>query len=74
VKLPGEELIPCTNAGWHVVFTQYFFHGFSLLVHEFLCGHLFVYHVQHHHLSSNAIVHIACFISVCEYFLGIHPH
>jgi hypothetical protein len=42
--------------------------------HEFLRGLLFVYGVQLHQLTPNLILHIACFITLCESFLGIEPH
>jgi hypothetical protein len=30
--------------------------------------------VQLHQLTSNSILHIACFITLCESFLGVDPH
>jgi hypothetical protein len=30
--------------------------------------------VQLHQLTPNSILHIACFITPCEAFLGINPH
>jgi hypothetical protein len=33
-----------------------------------------VYGVQLHHLTPNSLLHIACFITLCESFLGIEPH
>jgi hypothetical protein len=30
--------------------------------------------VQLHHLTPNSILHIACFITLCESFLGIDLH
>ena len=30
--------------------------------------------MQLHQLTPNSILHIACFITLCECFLGIHPH
>jgi hypothetical protein len=30
--------------------------------------------VQLHHLTPNSILHIACFATLCESFLGIEPH
>jgi hypothetical protein len=30
--------------------------------------------VQLHQLTHNSILHIACFITLCECFLGIDPH
>jgi hypothetical protein len=33
-----------------------------------------MYGVQLHQLTPNSILHIACFITLCESFLGIEPH
>jgi hypothetical protein len=33
-----------------------------------------VYGVQLHQLTPNSILHIACFITLCESFLGIESH
>jgi hypothetical protein len=49
-------------------------HKLSLPAHEFLRGLLFVYGVQLHQLTPNSILHIACFITLCESFLGVDPH
>jgi hypothetical protein len=48
--------------------------GLSSPAHEFLRGLLFVYGVQLHQLTPNSILHIACFVTLCESFLGIEPH
>jgi hypothetical protein len=55
------------------------FHAFllrvlSLPAHEFLRGLLFVYGVQLYQLTPNSLLHIACFITLCETLLGIDPH
>jgi hypothetical protein len=47
---------------------------FSLPSHEFLHVLLFVYGVQLHQLTSHSILHIACFVTLCEAILGINPH
>jgi hypothetical protein len=57
-----------------VIFLAFLLCGLSLPAHEFLCGLLFVYGVQLHQLTPNSILHIACFITLCESFLGIDPH
>jgi hypothetical protein len=46
----------------------------SLPPHPFLRGLLFAYGIQLHDLNPNKILHIACFITLCECFLGIEPH
>jgi hypothetical protein len=53
---------------------SFLFRGLSLPAHEFLHGLLFVYGVQLHQLTPNSILHIACFVTLCESFLGIEPH
>ena len=57
-----------------VIFLDFLVRGLSLPAHEFLRGLLFVYGVQLHQLTPNSILHIAVFITLCECFLGIHPH
>jgi hypothetical protein len=56
------------------MFLAFLLCGFSLLANEFLRGLLFIYGVQLHHLMPNSLLHIACFITLCEAFLGINPH
>jgi hypothetical protein len=56
------------------MFLAFLLRGLSFQTHEFLHGLLFVYGVQLHQLMPNSILHIACFIILCESFLGIEPH
>jgi hypothetical protein len=56
------------------MFFAFLLRGLSLPAHEFLCGLLFVYGVQLHQLTPNSILHIACFITLCESFLRVEPH
>jgi hypothetical protein len=56
------------------MFLSFLLRGLSLPAHEFLRGLLFVYGVQLHQLTPNSILHIACFMTLCESFLGIEPH
>jgi hypothetical protein len=62
VILPSTERIPKPPSGYRVMFLA------------FLRGLLFVYGVQLHQLTPNSILHIACFITLCESFLGVDPH
>jgi hypothetical protein len=48
------------------MFLAFLLRGLSLPAHEFLRGLLFVYGVQHHQLTPNSILYIACFITLCE--------
>jgi hypothetical protein len=74
IIFPGDERIPKPLSGYRVMFLDFLLRGLSLPAHEFLRGVLFVYSVQLHQLTPNLILHIACFITLCESFLGIDPH
>jgi hypothetical protein len=74
VIFPSTERIPKPRDGFWVMFLAFLLRGLSLPAHEFLHGLLFVYGVQLHQLTSNSILHIAYFITLCESFLGIDPH
>jgi hypothetical protein len=74
VIFPSTERIPKPPSGFRVMFFDFLLRGLSLPTHEFLCGLLFVYGVQLHQLTPNSLLHIACFITFCESFLGIEPH
>jgi hypothetical protein len=74
VVFPSTDRIPNPPSGFWVMFLAFLLRGLSFPAHEFLRGLLFVYGVQLHHLTTNSILHIACFITLCELFLGIEPH
>jgi hypothetical protein len=74
VVFPSTNRIPKPPSGYRVMFLAFLLRGLSFPAHEFLCGLLFVYGVQLHQLTPNSILHIACFVTLCESFLGIEPH
>jgi hypothetical protein len=74
VTFPSTERIPKAPSGFWVMFFAFLLRGLSLPAHEVLRGLLFVYGVQLHQLTPKPILHIACFITLCESFLGIEPH
>jgi hypothetical protein len=74
VIFPSTERIPKLQSGFWVMFFAFLLRGLSLPAHEFLRGLLFVYGVQLHQLTPSSILHIGCFITLCESFLGIEPH
>jgi hypothetical protein len=74
VIFPSTKVIPAPQPGFRVMILAFLLRGFSLPAHEFLHGLLFVYGVQLHQLTPNSLLHIACFITLCEAFLGINPH
>jgi hypothetical protein len=71
--IAGPEIIPRPPAGFRVLFLAFLLRGFSFPLHPFLCRLLFAYGIQLHDLNPNTILHIACFIMLCECFLGIEP-
>jgi hypothetical protein len=74
IQFPSTERIPNPPSGYRVMFLAFLLRGLSLPAHEFLRGLLFFYGVQLHQLTPNSILHIACFVTLCESFLGIEPH
>jgi hypothetical protein len=70
----GPEIIPRPLAGFRVIFLAFLLQGLLLPPHPFVRGLLFAYGIQLHDLNPNTILHIACFITLCECFLGIEPH
>jgi hypothetical protein len=74
VIFPSTERIPKPPSGFRAMFLAFLLRGLSLPAHEFLRRLLFVYGVQLHQLALNSILHIACFITLYESFLGIEPH
>jgi hypothetical protein len=74
VAFPGDEIIPRSIEGFRLMFLSNLQRGFSLPAHKFLRGLLFVYGVQLYQLTPNSILIIACFITLCEAFLGVDPH
>jgi hypothetical protein len=71
VIFPSTERIPKPKSGFRVMFLAFLLRGLSLPAHEFLRGLLYVYGVQLHQLTPNSLLYIACFITLCESFLGI---
>jgi hypothetical protein len=74
VIFPSTERIPKPPSRYRVIFLAFLLRGLSFPTHEFLHGLLFVYGVQLHQLTPNSILHIACFVTLCDSFLGIEPH
>jgi hypothetical protein len=72
--IAGPEIIPRPPAGFWVLFFAFLLRGLSFPPHHFLCSLLFTYGIQLHDLNPNTILHITCFIMLCECFLGIEPH
>jgi hypothetical protein len=74
IIFPTTEQIPKPPGSYRVMFLAFLLRGLSLPAHEFLRWLLYVYGVQLHQLTPNSILHIACFVTLCESFLGVEPH
>jgi hypothetical protein len=74
VIFPSDEVVPTPPAGYRVMFLAFLLRGLSLPAHEFLHGLVFVYGVELHQFMPNSLLHITCFITLCETFLGIDQH
>lgn len=74
VVFPGTDARPNPPQGFRVMFMAFLLRGLSLPAHEFLRCLLFSYGIQLWQLTPNSILHLAIFITICESFLGIHPH
>jgi hypothetical protein len=74
VLAAGPEIVPQPPPGFRVLFLAFLLRGLSLPPHPFLQGLHFAYGIQLHDLNPNTILHIACFMTLCECFLGIEPH
>ncbi|KAK1632021.1 hypothetical protein QYE76_006336 [Lolium multiflorum] len=71
---PGHESFSSPPIGYQVTFIDHLIRVLSTPIHEFLRGLLFVYGIQLHQLTPNSILYISIFITLCECFLGTHPH
>uniref|UniRef100_A0ACD5VNA9 Uncharacterized protein n=1 Tax=Avena sativa TaxID=4498 RepID=A0ACD5VNA9_AVESA len=73
-RVPGGEVTACPPAGFRVMFLAFIIRGLSLPLHPFFTGLLCFYGLQLHQLSPNSILHIACYITLCECWLRVEPH
>ena len=56
------------------MFLAFIIHGLSLPLHPFVRGLLCFYGLQLYQLSPNSLLHIACYITLCECWLGFESH
>lgn len=73
-RKPGDEIVPEPRDGERVVYVDHIKRGFSLPLHAFVRGLLYVYGLQVHDLLLNSMMQITCFMVLYECFLGVHPH
>lgn len=74
-RLPESgEIEPAPRQDERVLLVTHIRRGFSMPPHPFLRGFLSYFGAQLHHLPPNAIVYLCAFVSLCENFIGCHPH
>ena len=73
-RLPKLGSLPDPRGNEIVVLAPFYERGFGLPLQPFVRGLLFFYGLEIQHLNPNAVLHMACFITLCEAFLGIAPH
>jgi hypothetical protein len=72
-RLEAEGEVPRPRDNEVIVLSSFYEHRFGLPLHPFVCGLLHNYQVEIQNLHPNAILHIECFIMLCEAFMGIDP-
>jgi hypothetical protein len=70
----GSERIPAPKPGEVVVFYDHFPRGFALPASSFMRQFLDHFHLQPHHIGTNAMMMLAAFATLCEAYLGIWPN
>ena len=68
------ESFPTPHGDELVVFEDYFYHGFGVLIHPFLHGLIDYYGISLCNLGPNSILHVSIFIHFSKSYLGILPH
>ena len=83
-RLPGEdrvqvrlapegEISPAPREGERVIFRSHLMRGLGLPASGFFRSFLEFHGLQPHHLTSNTVVLLAAFSTLCEGFLGVLP-
>ena len=68
------ESFPTPRGDELVMFEDYFYHRFGVLIHPFLRRLIEYYAISLCNLGPNSILHVPIFIHFCEAYLGILPH
>ena len=73
-RVPGGESSPTPARDERIAFVDFIPRGVSFPLHPFFAALLCALGVQLHDLTPNSVQHVACFIVLCECYLGIAPH
>ena len=71
--VPEGEIRPAPEEGERVVFRSHLMRGLGLPTSGFFCSFLEFHGLQPHHLTSNTVVLLAAFATLCECYLGVLP-
>jgi hypothetical protein len=69
--LPASDREPNPLYGYIVSFVRLHERGFTAPTSSFMRGFCYHYGVELHNFAPNAILQVACFVAICEGFLGI---
>ena len=72
--MPGAESTLAPASDERVAFVDHVHRGLSFPIHPFFLALLCAYGVQLYDLPPKSVQHVACFIVLCECYLGIRPH
>lgn len=70
---PAGEFPPAAFADERVLPFDYFGRRLGFALHSFVWEILLLFGCQLHHMNPTRILHIANFITFCEWYLGIAP-
>jgi hypothetical protein len=73
-RLEREGDMPLPRDDEVVVLALFYKRGIGFPLHPFVQGLLFFYGLEIQNLYPNSVLHMACFITLCEAFMGIDPH
>jgi hypothetical protein len=73
-RLEKEGDVPLPRDDEVVVLVPFYERGFVLPLHTFVWGLLFFYGLEIQNLHPNSVLHMACFVILCEAFLRIDPY
>jgi hypothetical protein len=73
-RVPEDHASPASLEGYVVTFAAFYVRWFSVPSHQFLHSLLQYYGLELHHQTPSGILHITAFVTLCEAYMGIHPH
>ena len=69
-----DGIHPAPASDERIAFVDHVHRGLSFPLHSFFVAILCAYGIQLHDLPPNSVQHVACFIVLCECYLGVRLH